>query len=150
MFNQQDFTTTLKQAGMRLTPQRMAICEFVLNTDTHPTAAQIYENMRREYPSLSLMTVYNTLNALVNLGMVNVLGTIGDDNIHYDGDISPHVNMACIECHQIIDVPSNSIVALDREIGGASGYKILGSRMLYYGLCPDCQKPKTNILNKEK
>ena len=85
MFNQQDFTTTLKQAGMRLTPQRMAICEFVLNTDTHPTAAQIYENMRSEYPSLSLMTVYNTLNALVNLGMVNVLGTIGDDNIHYDG-----------------------------------------------------------------
>lgn len=134
------FTSTLKQTGMRLTPQRIAICKLLSETDSHPTAAMIYERIHDQYPSLSLMTVYNTLNVLVELGVVNALGNVGDDNVHYDGNTSPHINLACVSCHKIVDMDSTKVADLNGEVSNTSGFKILGARMLYYGLCPDCQK----------
>ena len=135
-------TTELQRSGMRLTPQRVAICELLTATDEHPTAAMIFDSLKPHYPSLSLATVYNTLDTLVNLGAVNILGSAGDGNVHYDADTEPHVNLACIACHKIVDIPSEHVSQLDTEISSASGYKILGARVLYYGLCPDCQKTK--------
>lgn len=125
---------------MRLTPQRIAICERLSESRTHPTAASIYEHVKHEYPSLSLMTVYNTLNALVALGAVNALGEAGDDNVHYDGNTTPHINVACTACHKIVDVESSKVAGLGHEVQHASGFKVLGSRIVYYGLCPDCQR----------
>ncbi len=132
-------TSSLKQANMRLTPQRIAICKLLSETDEHPTAAAIYDQIKGKYPSLSLMTVYNTLNTLVELGTVSALGNAGDGNIHYDGNTSPHINLACISCHKIIDIASPNIPQLDNEITDASGFKLIGARIMYYGLCPDCQ-----------
>ncbi len=135
-------TESLRQAGLRLTPQRAAICKILAESDEHPTAAVIYDILRPQFPSLSLATVYNTLDALVNLGMVNALGSAGDDTVHYDADTEPHVNLACLSCSKIIDVPSEHVHHLDEEISQASGYRLLGARVLYYGLCPDCQREK--------
>lgn len=135
-------TSTLREAGMRITPQRVAICELLAASQEHPTAMMIYEELKPRFPSLSLATVYNTLDTLVGLGVVNVLGHAGDDKVHYDADTEPHVNLACISCSRIIDIPSEHVTHLDSEITAASGYKLLGARVLYYGLCPDCQKKK--------
>jgi len=131
---------TLRKAGMRITPQRQAICELLAESREHPTAAMIYETLKPRFPSLSLATVYNTLEVLVQLGAVNVLGNAGDDTAHYDADTDPHINLACVSCHKIIDFPSQYVQFLDEEISAASGYRVLGARVLYYGLCPDCQK----------
>lgn len=144
MTNTEILTKSIKQAGLYLTPQRIAICELLTGTDVHPTAAYIYEKLRKQYPSLSLMTVYNTLNTLVDLGVVNVLGHAGDDNVHYDGNLQPHVNLACISCHKIIDVASDKVDDLQEEMRNHSGYKLIGSRVLFYGLCPDCQNSTNN------
>ena len=132
--------STLQQSGMRLTPQRMAICKLLADSKEHPSAAMIYEELRPQFQSLSLATVYNTLETLVGLGLVNVLGHVGDDHVHYDADLEPHVNLACVACHSIVDIPSENIDHLNNEITQASGYKLLGSRVLYYGLCPECQE----------
>jgi Fur family peroxide stress response transcriptional regulator len=129
----------LQKSGLRLTQQRRAICELLVQSDEHPTAQMIYTQLRRDYPSLSLATVYNTLEALMNIGAINVLGTTGDNAVHYDADTSPHVNLACTSCHRVIDLPSQYVNALDDEVVRNSGYQILGSRVLYYGLCPECQ-----------
>jgi Fur family peroxide stress response transcriptional regulator len=133
-------TTALQEAGMRVTPQRVAICELLATNHKHPTAAMIYDELKPRFYSLSLATVYNTLDTLVGLGVVNVLGHAGDDKVHYDADTEPHVNLACISCSRIIDIPSEHVTHLDSEISAASGYKLLGARVLYYGLCPTCQK----------
>jgi Fur family peroxide stress response transcriptional regulator len=129
---------------MRMTPQRAAICKALAVSDAHPTASMIYESIRAEYPSLSLMTVYNTLNVLVDLGVVNALGHAGDDKVHYDADTEPHINLACVSCHQITDIPSEHVGQLQGEISAASGYKLFGARVLYYGLCPVCQSRSRN------
>jgi Fur family peroxide stress response transcriptional regulator len=141
-------TSALRQAGMRLTPQRTSICELLAESEEHPTAAMIYETLKPRFASLSLATVYNTLDALVGLGVVNVLGHAGDDKVHYDADTEPHVNLACLSCSRIVDIPSEHIAHLDAEISAASGYKLLGARVLYYGLCPDCQKKQARPASK--
>jgi Fur family transcriptional regulator, peroxide stress response regulator len=139
MSNLQTLTTTLQQAGLRLTPQRMAVCKLLTESDVHPTATMIYDALKPQFHSLSLATVYNTLDTLVSLGAINVLGHVADDNVHYDADTEPHVNLACISCHKIVDFPSAHVTHMDSEISAASGYKMLGARVLYYGLCPECQ-----------
>ena len=135
----ESFTSALKEAGLRFTPQRIAICKLLSESREHPTAARIHQALQAEYPSLSLMTVYNTLNTLVDLGVVNALGHAGDGNVHYDGDTSPHINLACVSCHCIVDVPSPGLTEMDAQVSATSGYKLLGARLMYYGLCPECQ-----------
>lgn len=149
MSDKTTLTSALKRAGMRVTPQRVAICELLAESHEHPTAAMIYEELKPRFDSLSLATVYNTLDALVGLGVVNVLGHAGDDKVHYDADTEPHVNLACISCSRIIDIPSEHVTHLDSEITAASGYKLLGARVLYYGLCPDCQKKQGTSKRKQ-
>lgn len=141
-------TAELKKVGMRITPQRIAICRMLCETDTHPTANAIYEKIREQYPSLSLATVYNTLDALVGLGAVNVLGAVGDDHVHFDADTSPHVNLACVACHKILDINSVHVVDLDQDVSSTSGFKLLGARVMYYGLCPDCQRNQATLTHQ--
>ncbi|MCE5257776.1 MAG: transcriptional repressor [Chloroflexi bacterium] len=140
----------LRQAGVRITPQRSAICRLLSETNTHPSASMIWEELRAQYPSLSLMTVYNTLNALAELGAVSVLGHVGDDTVHYDAHTEPHVNLACIACHQIVDFPSAYSAKCSAEIRSASGFNIIGARVVYYGICPECQKHQNNQPQDEK
>lgn len=139
----------LQKAGMRATPQRMAIYQQLAKSDSHPTAQRIYEELRPLFPSLSLATVYNTLDRLVETGIIHTLGSAGDNAIHYDADTSPHVNLACISCHRVVDLPSQHVKALDEEVAASSSYQLLGARVLYYGWCPECQA-RQNHLSKEK
>jgi Fur family peroxide stress response transcriptional regulator len=139
MDNLTKLTQALRQAGLRMTPQRVAISHLLANTDHHSTALMIYEQLRPDYSSLSLATVYNTLDTLTQLGVINALGAAGDDAIHYDADTSPHVNLACTRCHRVIDLPSKQVYALNAEVAARSGYQLRGARVVYYGLCPECQ-----------
>ncbi len=130
----------LEQAGLRLTPQRLAICRLLSLSLEHPTAQEIFDKLRPEFPSLSLATVYNTVETLLSLGAINALGSAGDGTIHYDANITPHINLACISCHRVIDLESQYVQSVSQEVAASSGYQIRGARVLYYGLCPDCQK----------
>src|SRR5574342_715439 len=113
MLKDSNLTSALKRAGMRLTPQRIAICEMLAGSRDHPTAAAIYRQLKPQFASLSLATVYNTLETLVSLGALNSLGQAGDGAVHYDADLEPHVNLACISCSRIIDLPSRHVDRLE-------------------------------------
>jgi len=136
---------TLKTTGLRITPQRMAICQLLAGSKDHPTAQMIFDEIRVTYPSLSLATVYNTLEVLVKAGAVFILGEAGDNMIHYDADTDPHVNLACLRCHRVIDFPSEHITRVESEVQQTSGYRLLGARVMYYGLCPECQAESEGI-----
>jgi Fur family peroxide stress response transcriptional regulator len=144
----QNLIDTLKQAGLRITPQRRTICAYLAENDTHPTAAMIYEDLKVDMPSLSLMTVYNTLNVLADLGAIHVIGQAGDDTVHYDADTDPHINLICINCQKIIDVPSEHLPEIRRDIDQQSGYRLIGSRLSFYGVCPECQAKEEQASGK--
>lgn len=127
-----------KRVGLRITPQRVAIYDLLRRTSEHPTAQTIYEQLKPKHPSLSLMTVYNTLNKLVQVGLVNDLGSVGDGFAHFDADTSAHINLACTNCNQIVDVETKTTKYLSDEISNRSGFQIMGNRLMFFGICPAC------------
>ena len=129
----------LRQAGLRATPQRLAVYRTLLATDTHPTAQALFDKLRPSLPSLSQATVYNTLQALAENGLILEIGTAGDGTVHYDADLRPHINLICTGCHQIEDIFDASIDGNADDVVARSGFLVHGKRISYYGLCPRCQ-----------
>ena len=132
--------TVLKEAGLRLTPQRLAVCRKLAGNKSHPTAQSLFEQLRPDFPSLSLATVYNTLQTLADNGLIHELGDAGDGAVHYDADPSPHVNLVCTRCHRIEDFPGATLTPVARKVAADSGYELRGARVVYYGLCPKCRR----------
>jgi len=135
----------LQQAGLRLTAQRLAICRALVQSQEHPTAQTVYTQLRREFPSLSRATVYNTLRTLVDAGLVQELGPAGDGAVHYDADLSPHINLICTRCHRIEDLANVSLAEVAQRVMETSGYQLRGARVAYYGLCPRCQNSADSL-----
>ncbi len=130
----------LKNAGLKLTPQRLAILELLADNLTHPTAAAIYQQLQSRFPTMSQTTVYNTLDSLVKLGLIHEIGRVGDDAAHYDSDTDPHVNVVCQNCGKIIDMPADDQVPSLEMVAKRSGFEIHGARLVYYGLCATCAR----------
>jgi Fur family peroxide stress response transcriptional regulator len=130
----------LKRSGLRVTPQRRAMCRALAGDTSHPTAQAIYERLKPEFLSLSLATVYNTLQILVEAGIIHEIGAAGDGAMHYDADPSPHVNLICTNCGRIDDFHETTLKRVTQRVARHSGYQLRGARVAYYGLCPDCRR----------
>jgi Fur family peroxide stress response transcriptional regulator len=133
------FLHALQQAGCRLTPQRRAICEYLAATNKHPTPYAVYRDITQHHPEISRATVYNTLNILHNLGVIVEI-SFGDDHTHYETDLSPHVNLICMRCHQIIDYPGQLLMNETTEpMLAATGFQPTAAKVEILGLCAACQ-----------
>lgn len=130
----------LRQAGLRLTPQRLAIARSLAGNRNHPTAQALHKGLRARFPSLSLATVYNTLDRLAGLGLVFELGQAPDGSVHYDADPTPHFNLICTSCGKIEDVKGPAKPPRLQQVSRWAGYDIHGARLVYYGLCPTCRQ----------
>jgi Fur family peroxide stress response transcriptional regulator len=135
-----EMITALKTAGLRLTPQRLAVCQALAGDISHPTAQALYARLRSRFVTLSRATVYNTLQTLVAAGQVCELGAAGDGAVHYDANPTPHVNLVCTRCHRVEDFAPASLAAVARNVAKDSGYELRGARVVYYGLCPRCRR----------
>jgi Fur family peroxide stress response transcriptional regulator len=136
----EEMIAALKTAGLRLTPQRLAVCEALAGDASHPTAQALFARLRGRFVTLSRATVYNTLQTLVAAGQVCELGAAGDGAVHYDANPSPHVNLVCTHCHRVEDYEPAPLAAVARSVARGSGYELRGARVVYYGLCPRCQR----------
>jgi Fur family transcriptional regulator, peroxide stress response regulator len=135
----EELVAKLREREYRLTPQRIALLRLLAASEGHPSASQLYEQMKDQFPTTSLATVYKTLNVLKEIGEVLELGFSGDDN-RYDGKKPyPHPHLICIRCHKILDPEVSLAQSLIQEVAQSSGYQIVGHRLDFYGLCPDCQ-----------
>jgi Fur family peroxide stress response transcriptional regulator len=129
----------LKEAGLRITPQRLAIFHELVASDAHPTAQALFEKLQRELPSLSQATVYNSLQRFVAHGLIWEIGEAGDGAVHYDANPTPHIHLICTRCHRVEDVYDVPLEGLVTEVIARSGYQVQGMRIAYYGLCPSCR-----------
>lgn len=129
----------LRQRGFRLTPQRVALLRLLSGSEGHPSASQLYDQLKAQFPTTSLGTIYRTLNLLKDLNEVLELGFSDDDN-RYDGNKPyPHPHLICIRCRKIIDPDVSLTQSLIEEMTQLSGYEIVSHRLDFYGICPDCQ-----------
>jgi Fe2+ or Zn2+ uptake regulation protein len=104
----------LRQRDIQPTPQRVAVAEFVLQTDTHPTADEVWATVRRRCPTLSRATVYNTLNLFAEKGLLK-LQPLKDGVIVFDPHVEPHHHLIDDETGKVFDVPWNAV-----KIAGAA------------------------------
>jgi len=130
----------LRQSDYRMTPQRMELVRLIAASEEHPSAARLYEQIKVRFPTMSLATVYKTLDLLKELGEVLEIG-LRDDK-HYDGNRPyPHPHLICTRCQKIMDGElESSVHALVSEMEKISGFRIERHQLNFYGLCPDCQK----------
>lgn len=134
----------LRQKGagagaFRRTPQRLAILDYLEGNLMHPSADEIFGAVARRHRSMSLATVYNTLNTLVEAGVVREL-TIDPDRRRYDPDLSVHHHLICLDCKRIVDIKGK--VAVDLPKGAARGFTVTGNHIEFYGTCPACRSRK--------
>jgi Fur family peroxide stress response transcriptional regulator len=131
-----------RRKGFRATPQRIAIAQIVLNSKDHPTAEQLYQALKKKYPTLSSATMYQTLHLLTEIGLLQELG-FSDRGSRYDPDTSPHINIVCKNCGKIQDYQAESVKKLWSEVIGDLGFKPTGQRLDIYRYCDKCQ-PNTH------
>jgi Fur family transcriptional regulator, peroxide stress response regulator len=127
----------LKAKGLKLTPQRLAIIEVLIEKrDFHPGARSVYEEAKKRKKSLSLSTTYATLNEISRLGIIKKLQFDSVEN-RYEGNLEEHLNLVCERCGKILDyeVPP---VADQQEIAKKTGFSVTDTRLEYYGYCRDC------------
>ncbi|NOX64097.1 MAG: transcriptional repressor [Chloroflexi bacterium] len=141
-------STALKRAGYRLTPQRLAICEYLANSREHPSPAEVYEHVRAQYPTMSRATVYNTLNVLRDLGEIIEIRS-GAEGVRYETDLTPHANLICLRCGRIIDFPLDRMDAIRKDMVEAAGFELRGFRVDGFGLCAECKKEETEQIGHD-
>jgi Fur family peroxide stress response transcriptional regulator len=127
----------LKEKGFKITPQRRAIVETLVdNRQLHPGAHLIFEGAKKKTKSLSLSTVYATLGELSQLGLIKSLEFDRMDN-RYEGNLEEHVNLICRRCGKIEDYHIPSFIE-PKDIARKAGFQVMDARMEYYGYCRDC------------
>jgi len=141
--NIDNLVNQIKATGHRITPQRLAILEILLTSDSHPTVDQIYEQIRSDFPMTSRATVYKTISLAKDLGAVLELEFSQGSN-RYDGRHPyPHPHVICTQCDQVLDADGLEIQPLQQQIVRKTGYKIMNHRMDFFGVCPECQQAST-------
>ena len=117
--------------------QREGILKNLQSRRDHPTADMVYESVRREYPSLSLRTVYRNLSLLAENGQILKISTgIGPD--HFDGYVEPHYHFICRECGAVLDLdylPGEHMIS---EASGRFAGRIDGYELKFFGKCEIC------------
>ncbi len=131
----------LREAGLKLTPQRFAVLDYLARSDAHLTADEISAGLNRRFPRASRATVYNTLHALRDAGLVNEV-YMDDAVARYDANLAPHYHFICRLCERLEDVPAEAVGALARY-DLPSGYEVEDYDIILRGVCAACARRKS-------
>ncbi len=140
----------LRDKGGRITPQRLALLKIVAKSVGHPSIEQIYEQIKVDFPTTSLATIYKTLNLLKDRGEVLEL-TLASGGRRYDGNRPyPHPHVICTRCGQILDPEIAGMAEVSKEMARQTGYQITHHQLNFFGLCPKCQTGGQSVETKEE
>jgi Fur family peroxide stress response transcriptional regulator len=138
----------LKRAGLKLTPQRVAIVRQFAEDESHPTAQDLFERLRPNFPSMSFATVYNTLDALARAGLAGVVRLPGKrgDAARFDPNTTAHHHAVCERCGAVLDIPAGTLAptrsALSKLQRKAPGFSVRTVERIYRGLCARCTRDR--------
>lgn len=117
--------------------QRIAILQYLQSTKKHPTADIVYANLRKEFPNISLGTVYRNLSLLADSGEILRL-RIGDGTDRFDYTTSSHHHFICDECGSVLDLEMDDISSINKIANANFSGKITSHSTYFYGICPMC------------
>jgi len=128
----------LRDDGHKITPQRLAIAKILAKSEGHPSVENIHGQIKKDFPTMSLATVYRNILLIKSLGEVLEIG-FPDGSNRYDGNRPyPHPHVICIRCKKIIDPDLDSLDEMKKEVAEETNFKILNHRLDFFGICSDC------------
>jgi len=128
----------MRQQGLKLTRQRLAVIDIIAGEKSHPSAAGVFAQAKKKAPQISLSTVYLTLDVLKRAGLIKEL-EFADRDSRYEGDISHHLNLVCNGCGRIEDFKAPSPPVPAENVEKSTGFRVDGIRLEYYGYCRACR-----------
>jgi Fe2+ or Zn2+ uptake regulation protein len=136
-----ELTELFRARGLKVTPQRQAIFRVLHGEATHPTAESVYDAVSASMPTISLRTVYQTLNDLAAMGEVLALD-LGTGSARFDPNLDAHHHLVCDHCGRVVDVYADASAV---RVPGAQrhGFTISSTEVVFRGTCPEC-KPDRN------
>jgi Fe2+ or Zn2+ uptake regulation protein len=140
-----DLAERLREAGLRVTAPRVAVLEELERNRSHPNPLDIHRLLSARHPSLSLSTVYLTIEAFVRAGLLRRLPA-RDGRLRVDGVMEQHDHAVCRGCGDVFDLPDNKMsVPRGAPRGLPKGTRVLSSRIEYDVLCARCQARQRHI-----
>lgn len=135
-----ELTELFRQQGLKITPQRVAIFTALHDTVEHPTADAVYEAVAADMPSISLRTVYQTLNDLAAMGEIGQL-EVGTGSARFDPNTDPHHHVVCEGCGKVRDVYAafDGVHLPSSGRGDLQGFSVSSTEIVFRGLCRACQ-----------
>ena len=136
-----ELTVRFREEGLRVTPQRECLFRLLNGNDGHPTVDALYEAARAEMPTISLKTVYQTVNDLAAMGEVTLLD-VGTGSLRVDPNVeTAHHHVVCSGCGLVRDIPADAPVpALPARY--RRRFSVESVEVVYRGLCGDCASAK--------
>lgn len=139
MLETEAVTKILREKGFKVTPQRLAVYDALSSTKSHPNAEMLYSMLQPSYPTMSLATVYKTMDIFAGLGLIQILN-VGEDSYRYDAETASHPHIRCMECNRVDDIFDFQDEGLLGEVGAKTGYQLTGRQLYFFGRCPQCQR----------
>ena len=133
----------LRDNGYKITPQRLAIVKILAGSEGHPSVEDIYREIKKDFPTMSLATVYRNIILIKSFGEVLELG-FPDGSNRYDGNKPySHPHVVCVKCKKIVDPKLDSLEDMKKEVSAETNFKILNHRLDFFGICSNCMTDKT-------
>lgn len=130
--------TRLRENKIRITPQREEIIRNLIESDSHPTADEIYQALSLKFSGMSLATVYNNLNMLLKMSIIREI-KYGDDSSRYDFISQQHYHVICENCGKIVDLYYPILTEVENFAAQITNFDVHYHSLEIYGLCPNCQ-----------
>ncbi|MDE6604191.1 MAG: transcriptional repressor [Lachnospiraceae bacterium] len=134
--------------AVKYSRQRQVIYNFLMSRKDHPTADVVYQNVRQEYPNISLGTVYRNLTLLTNRGEIQRL-QVGDGVDRFDADTSRHCHFICSGCGCVTDLPLDCMEDMLADARKKFDGRIDRQSTYFYGLCRDCLNHSADISERD-
>jgi Fur family peroxide stress response transcriptional regulator len=128
----------LRQCGYRATPQRLAIYDALCSAGNHPTVEQIHECALKRDPTISLATVYKTLQVFTEIGLAREMG-FRNESTRYDPKVDFHINVVCRNCGKVEDFEFEALEEIPSIIASRIDFEVQGQSFEVYGLCSKCR-----------
>ncbi|MCI8521555.1 MAG: transcriptional repressor [Clostridia bacterium] len=124
---------------MKYSKQRDALLTLLKSTRSHPSADWLYTELKKEFPNISLGTVYRNLALLADNGSILKIATSSQKE-HFDGFTNPHYHFVCNACDSIYDVELDNTGFLDKSVEQELGAEVDSHSLVFYGVCSKCKK----------
>ncbi len=131
----------LRKSRLRATGQRLTIMQAVMESRSHPSVDDIYQKVRHTYPTISISTIYKTLQTMSRMGTVLTVET-GTGSQRYDGHVGLHHHAICNKCGKVFDIDFDHYpIDLDKK-NILEGFQVHGIKVTFLGTCHACEKAK--------